>query len=213
MRFSDRIRTVDAVSGRGPIDGRWNHNIHHHRLVLDSVPGGARTALDVGTGDGLLARDLASVLPSVTGIDVDANVLESARRESSTVQWVHGDVMTLPFPAGSFDVVASIATLHHLGEPAAALRRFADLTAPGGVVVVVGLARTSTVTDLATHLLGAVQHRLLSARYGFWEHTAPMVWPPPHTYREVRDAARHALPGSRWRRLPMWRYSIEWRKP
>ncbi|GAA2058433.1 class I SAM-dependent methyltransferase [Williamsia deligens] len=201
------------MSGRGPIDGRWNHNIHYHRVVLDAVPDGARTALDVGTGDGLLAADLATVVGSVTGIDADAEVLTSARRESSSVTWVHGDVMTHPFAPESFDVVASVATLHHLGDPATALRRLAGLTAPGGVMVVVGLARTSTLGDVAIHLVGQLQHRILSARHGFWEHTAPKIWRQSHTYREMRTAAEEMLPGSRWRRLPMWRYAIVWRKP
>ena len=201
------------MSGRGPIDGRWNHNIHYHRVVLDAVPAGARTALDVGTGNGLLARDLADAVPSVTAVDDDADVLLSAQRESSAVEWLQGDVMTHPFAAESFDVVASIATLHHLGDPQPALRRLADLTAPGGVVLIVGLAQTSTVGDVAVHLAGAVQHRALALRHGFWEHSAPMVWPPPHTYHDVREAAREALPGCRWRRLPMWRYAIVWRKP
>lgn len=140
-------------------------------------------------------------------------LLDAAREESAAVAWVHGDVLAHPFPTESFDVVASVATLHHLGDPAVALRRLADLTAPGGVVVVVGLARTTTVTDAAIHLVGAVQHRVLSRRLGFWEHTAPTVWPPATTYREVRTAARSALPGCRWRRLPMWRYSVIWQKP
>ncbi|MGZ8178052.1 class I SAM-dependent methyltransferase [Williamsia sp. SKLECPSW1] len=201
------------MSGRGPIDGRWNHNIHYHQVVLDAVPDGARTALDVGTGDGLLAADLATVVASVTGIDTDAEVLTSARGESSSVPWVHGDVMTHPFAPESFDVVASVATLHHLADPAAALQRFADLTAPGGVVVIVGLARTSTVSDVAIHLAGQLQHRILSMRHGFWEHTAPKIWQQSHTYSEMRDVAREVLPGCEWRRLPMWRYLIEWRKP
>jgi 2-polyprenyl-3-methyl-5-hydroxy-6-metoxy-1,4-benzoquinol methylase len=201
------------MTGRGPVDGRWNHNIHYHRLVLDAVPDDARTALDVGTGNGLLARDLASVVPSVIGMDTDLDVLESARRECAAVTWLHGDVMTHGFEPGSFDVVASVATLHHLGDPASALRRLADLTAPGGVLVVVGLARTSTVGDAAIHLCGQVQHRVLVARHGFWEHSAPKLWRPQSTYREVRMAARETLPGCHWGRMPLWRYVIEWRKP
>ncbi len=110
-------------------------------------------------------------------------------------------------------MVASVATLHHLGDPGAALRRLAELTAPGGVVVVVGLARTSTIGDVVVHLVGLVQHQTLTRRHGYWEHSAPTVWAPPHTYSEVRDTARRELPGCRWRRLPMWRYVIEWRKP
>ncbi|ANY06002.1 class I SAM-dependent methyltransferase [Pseudonocardia sp. HH130630-07] len=192
---------------------RWNHNIHYHRLVLDAVPAHARTALDVGTGNGLLAAELARRVPDVTGIDVDAPVLDSARREDGSVRWVHGDVRTHPFPPASFDVVASIATLHHLPEPEQAFARLAELTAPGGVLVVVGLARSTTPADAVFVLAGTVQHAVLSRRYGFWEHSAPAVWPPPHSYREVRAGAVAALPGCRWRHLPLWRYAVVWNAP
>ncbi|WP_205347066.1 class I SAM-dependent methyltransferase [Pseudonocardia broussonetiae] len=192
---------------------RWNHNTHYHRVVLDAVPHGARTALDVGTGNGLLAADLHRAVPDVVGIDLDEGVLASARGEDAAVRWVLGDVLTRPFAPGSFDVVASVATLHHLPDPAAAFRRFAELTAPGGVVAVVGVARASRPVDALVHLAGAVQHAVLARRYGYWEHSAPTVWPPPHTYAEVRDTARAALPGCRWRRLPLWRYAVVWNRP
>ncbi|WP_226362749.1 methyltransferase domain-containing protein [Pseudonocardia sp. ICBG1142] len=63
---------------------RWNHNIHYHRLVLDAVPRGAQTALDVGTGNGLLAADLVHRVPQVVAIDLDPTVLRSARSEAPT---------------------------------------------------------------------------------------------------------------------------------
>lgn len=194
-------------------DARWNHNLHYHRVVLDAVPAGARTALDVGTGDGLLARDLHRVVPDVTGIDLDADVLERARTEDPDVTWVHGDVLTHPFPSGSFDVVASVAVLHHFPDAEAALTRLADLTAPGGLLAVVGLARSTTPADYAWELAGIAQHQVLSRRRGYWDHTAPTAWPPPHSYRDVRALARRLLPGVRWRHLPLWRYALLWRKP
>ncbi|MGU3291806.1 class I SAM-dependent methyltransferase [Williamsia sp. M5A3_1d] len=192
---------------------RWNHNIHYHRLILDAVPAGAQTALDIGTGNGLLAAELAGRVPSVTGIDLDEPVLASARRESNAVTWVSGDVMTHPFEPESFDLVASIATLHHIPDVDAALARCAELTAPGGVVAIVGLGRTSRPREMALHLAGLVQHQYLSRRRGLWEHTAPIVWPPPHTYTEIEAAARRTMPGATFRLLPMWRYLIVWRKP
>lgn len=197
----------------GAAAARWNHNIHYHRLVLEAVPPGARSALDVGTGNGLLAADLRQRVPAVTGIDRDEAVLVDARAEDPSVRWVCGDVLTHPLEPGSFDVVASVATVHHLPDLAQTFRRFAELVAPGGVVVAVGLARPSRPADALFALAGVVQHTVLRRRHGFWEHTAPMVWPPPHTYAQVRRVAREVLPGSRWRRLPMWRYAVVWTRP
>lgn len=193
--------------------GRWNHNIHYHRLVTGAAPEDARTALDVGTGNGLLAADLQRMVRTVTAVDLDGRVVDSARAVDPSVRWVHGDVLTHPFPPASFDVVASVATVHHLPDPERAFRRFAELVAPGGVVVVIGLARSTRPVDLAFDVVGTVQHAVLRRRYGYWEHTAPTVWPPVHSYAQVRAAARTALPGCSWRRLGMWRYHVRWVRP
>lgn len=196
-----------------PRDSRWNHNIHYHHLILDAVPIHAQTALDVGTGNGLLAAELTDAVPHVTGIDADAEVLRSARAEAPGVEFIHGDVLTHPFEPESFDIVGSVATLHHLPDVEGALRRCAELTAPGGALVIVGLGRTSRLREFGVHLRGLVQHRYLSLRRGLWDHTAPTVWPPPHTYVEIEAAVRRELPGATFRLLPMWRYVVVWHKP
>ena len=48
---------------------------------------------------------------------------------------------------------------------------------------------------------------------GKWEHTAPKVWPPRDTFRELRGSLREALPGARISRLLMGRYLIIWQAP
>ncbi|MCU1422285.1 MAG: putative methyltransferase [Microbacteriaceae bacterium] len=188
---------------------RWNHNIHLHRVALEAILPGALSALDVGTGNGLLAAELRQRLPDVTGVDVDEEVIAQAAREHDDIQWVLADAITHDF-GRTFDVVASVATLHHFPDPRGALLRLKELTSPGGALVVVGLARDSTQMDRLWGALGVVQHQWYSRRRNLWEHTAPTVWPPALSYAEVRECAEDVLPGVRWRRYAMWRYSLMW---
>lgn len=200
----------EGMAGR---DGqRWNHNIHFHPLVLNAVPAHASSALDVGTGDGMLAAELRRRVHDVVAIDSSEATLQTAASEHRGIQWVLGDVMAHDF-GRTFDVVAAVAVVHHFADLGAGLRRLAALTAPNGSLVVVGLAEAATVRDHLFGAAGVVQHQWYARRRNVWEHSAPTVWPPPHTYREVRAVAAEVLPEARWRQYPLWRYVLTWRKP
>jgi 2-polyprenyl-3-methyl-5-hydroxy-6-metoxy-1,4-benzoquinol methylase len=192
-------------------DPRWNHNIHYHPLVLDAIPAGASSALDIGCGEGILARDLRTRVPSVVAIDLDRPSIELAcRQDTDGIEYVLGDALTHPLP--TFDLVASIATLHHM-DAEAGLRRMAERVRPGGTLVVVGLARSYAPRDHAWDALGVVTSRLHRFTKGYWEHAAPVVWPPPTTFAEIRHMAADVLPGVRYRRHVLFRYSLVWSKP
>jgi 2-polyprenyl-3-methyl-5-hydroxy-6-metoxy-1,4-benzoquinol methylase len=157
-------------------DVRWNHNIHYHLLILAAVPPGCRTALDVGCGEGTLTREPRAVVPSITGIDLDARSLELARRhpDRNGVEYVRGDFLTHPFEPESFDMVVSVAALHHM-DAEAALDRMRALLGPGGVLALVGLARDRFPRDLPLALAGMVTHRWHRWRKGYWQHPAPAL--------------------------------------
>ena len=193
---------------------RWNHNLHYHRVILDAVPEGCRRSLDVGCGEGMLARDLRRVVPHVTAIDRDAASIQAARRHDADadVEYVVGDFMTHPFEPASFDHIASIAVLHHM-DAAAALERMRELLAPRGRLTIVGLARQRHPADLPFAVAGAVAHRVHRLRRTYWEDAAPRLWPPPDTFGETHRLAERLLPGVRYRRLVLWRYSLVWTKP
>lgn len=190
----------------------WNHNIHYHPLLLAAVPLGARAALDVGCGEGMLTRRLAERIPHVVGIDADETSIETARAAAGHIDYVLGDILTYPFEPQTFDVVTSVATLHHM-DTTAALVRMAGLLRPGGVLGVIGCARASGVSDVPWELGGALAHQVLNRRRTYWEHPSPTVWPPPLTYAQMRDHAASLLPGSRFRLHLLWRYSLVWIKP
>jgi len=187
----------------------WNRNVHYHRVVLDAVPPGSKRALDVGCGEGVLARDLRDLVPHVTGLDRDAATLELARWHGRDVDYVRGDLLAAPFESASFDLVASIATLHHM-DTGAGLEQMRDLVRPGGVLVVVGLARSRYPRDLGYDVAGRLATQVHKLTKTCHEVAAPMVWPPPLTFAETRAVAEAVLPGVTYRRLVMGRYSLTW---
>ncbi len=193
---------------------RWNHNIHYHRLILNAVPAEAGQVLDVGCGEGMLARRLRRLVPNVVGIDLDQPSIDMAKDQSpaDSIDYRQGDFLTYPFSPESFDVVTSVATLHHM-DAAAALTRMRKLLPPGGTLAVVGLARSQLPADLPIEVAAVLTNRIYRLTQSHWEHPSPTVWPPPETYSSMRRLATQLLPSARYRRHLLWRYSITWTKP
>lgn len=102
-----------------------------------------QTLLDCGCGPGQITVGLArAVNPGrVTGIDLDAAVLEAARRSAAdadvaNVEYREANVVALPFPDESFDVVYFHALLCHLPAPQNALAEARRVLKRGGLVAV-----------------------------------------------------------------------------
>jgi SAM-dependent methyltransferase len=76
-------------------------------LVDLAEPRRGERVLDAACGTGVVAREAASrVGPdgAVTGVDVNAGMLATARGTDADIAWRHADVTALPFPDGTFDV-------------------------------------------------------------------------------------------------------------
>jgi SAM-dependent methyltransferase len=196
-------------------DPYWNHNVHYHRLVLDAVPEGCGTALDVGCGDGLLARKLALKALSVTGVDRSPEMIRQARAQATgNVTFLEGDYLDEPpLTEGKYDFVSAVAVIHHT--------RFEDavgslvrLLAPGGRLVIVGMAYNKTALDWVISGCGLPASRLNALLRGGKRNPSGMpVEDSAMHWGEVRRAARRLLPGSRFRRRLLWRYTLVWDKP
>jgi SAM-dependent methyltransferase len=192
--------------------GNWNHNVHYQPVILAAAPPGCGPALDVGCGDGLLACRLAERCAEVTGIDRDPRMIALARaREHDRTRFVEADFLTYPFEAASFDFVCANTSLHHM-DFAAALTGMARLLRPGGRLAVIGVAADKSPADLVAAAPGVPANLVYRALYGQGESGAP-VMDPEMSWREVRDTAAATLPGVRYRRHLLWRYSLHWRKP
>jgi 2-polyprenyl-3-methyl-5-hydroxy-6-metoxy-1,4-benzoquinol methylase len=170
----------------------------------------------VGCGNGGLTRALRGRgIPEVAGIDRDEPCIErcQSHRQACDISYVAGDVLTCLPEAGSFDLVSAVASLHHM-DARAGLTRLRDLVAPGGVLVVIGLARPDLPKDIPVEVAAQVV-RLVRPERGEADGTPkpPIIWPPPERYATMRRLAAELLPGVRWHRYLRWRYSLVWARP
>ncbi len=192
----------------------WNHNVHYQPVILGAVPAGCGAALDVGCGDGMLVGRLAGRCAQVTGIDRDPRMIALARSRTAgraRVTFIEADFLAYDFQAASFDFVCANTSLHHM-DFAAALTAMVRVLRPGGRLAVIGLAADKSVTDLLAAAPGVPANLFYRAIYGQGESGAPIL-DPEMSWREVRVAAARLLPGVRYRRHLLWRYSLLWRKP
>ncbi|MFN8018268.1 MAG: class I SAM-dependent methyltransferase [Acidimicrobiales bacterium] len=191
---------------------RWNANLHAFDVLLRSVPPAAERGVDIGCGEGETARRLRARVPSVIGIDPDQPSIDEAHRYGDDIEYRCCALDDADLPPGSFDVVTSVAMLHHVDQQEG-LAQMAALLRPGGLLLVVGLARSRSPIDVAHDARDAIGVRWQARGRHVWETTAPKLWPPPLTYAETRAASLEALPGARFARLPYFRYGLTWTAP
>ena len=127
------------------------HKFRTGRAVLGLDLRG-RTVLEVCCGSGLMTEDLARAGARVTGTDVSTRALARARdraqRYGFRAEFQAATAEDLPFRDRSFDVVAVHDGLHHLEEPAQAIREMARVARRG--VLILEPARAA-LTRLAVH--------------------------------------------------------------
>jgi ubiquinone/menaquinone biosynthesis C-methylase UbiE len=109
----------------------------YRRIALDNA-GSPGTALDVGTGPGILVAELARRTGlAVTGVDTSTDMVKRAAhnvRHHPRASVQVGDAANLPFADDSFDLVVSSLSLHHWDDPAAAAAELARVLRPGGTL-------------------------------------------------------------------------------
>ncbi|ATW46801.1 class I SAM-dependent methyltransferase [Streptomyces peucetius] len=210
------LRALERFNATYP----WDHNAHYHRWILRQLPRRFERALDVGSGSGDLARLLARRADAVKAVDSDPLITAQAQKLTPAVLPVTFGVVDAiaEFPAGSYDVITCVATIHHMPF-AQVLTRFRRHLAPGGTLVIVGLFRAQTPVD---HLLGVVAIPA-NAAMGWLKNKGrpsprPVSMTAPTrsadmTFDDIFREARDVLPGARLRRRLFWRYTLVWDQP
>jgi ubiquinone/menaquinone biosynthesis C-methylase UbiE len=103
-----------------------------------------KSVLDVGTGSGLLALEMAKVNTAwqITGVDISEGIIKLARENaarqnlSGRITFQQASAESLPFSDAAFGLVVSNASLHLWQGPVKVFNEMARVTAPGGYCLI-----------------------------------------------------------------------------
>jgi len=182
--IADRYDLITIVLSYGQ-DRRWKR-----RLADLAQPSRGEAVLDLATGTGDIAFVFASRGARVVGLDITSRMIELARAKTpagSGTAFLVGDMLALPFPASSFDIVTTGYGLRNVPDLPRAVDEILRVLKPGGRAVSLDFDRPSNrlvrtvylwYLTLVGGVLGWVLHR------------------DPDTYRYIPASIRQ-YPGAR----------------
>jgi SAM-dependent methyltransferase len=133
--------------------------------IGEMIPAGTTSLLDVGCGDGTLARAITDRLPAVQSCGVEIRA-----RPHTAIPVREFDGRSLPFPNASFDVVMLVDVLHHAEEPRILIAEAARVA--GRVLIIKDHLADAWLSHARLRMMdwvGNIGHGV-PLRYAYWSH-------------------------------------------
>jgi len=112
---------------------------HLHRYAYAATLVKDKRVLDLASGEGYGSKMLASTASSVTGIDIDENVVSHAAGKygAANLRFLAGSVTSIPIQEShSFDVIVCFEAIEHIEDQQALLAEIKRMLKPDGALIV-----------------------------------------------------------------------------
>jgi demethylmenaquinone methyltransferase/2-methoxy-6-polyprenyl-1,4-benzoquinol methylase len=180
---ADRYDLITVLLSGG-LDRRWKAKL----VASIDWPGHPRV-LDLACGTGDIAFAAAARGGKVIGLDITHRMLQLASekpQDSRRVRFVTGDMMALPFPDASFDVITTGYGLRNVPDLGAALGEMVRVLRPGGRMLSLDFDRPASPVVRTVYLAYLM---VVGSTLGWILHR------DPDTYRYIPESIRR-YPGA-----------------
>lgn len=94
--------------------------------------------VDLGSGDGYIARRVAPYVRQVLAVDISGEMLRELKHKArgegvKNIKTLQSDALDIPLPDGGADMVCANMYLHHIESPPLAIKEMTRLLKPGGI--------------------------------------------------------------------------------
>ncbi len=179
--IADRYDLITRLLSYGQ-DARWKARL----VAMAEVAAGER-ALDLACGTGDLAFAVAARGARTVGLDITHRMVQLAKQKSGGVRFITGDMTSLPFRSGSFDLVTTGYGLRNVPDLDAAIAEIARVLRPGGRLLSLDFNRPESALLRGAYLSYLT---VVGATLGWLLHR------DPDTYRYIPASIRR-YPGAR----------------
>jgi SAM-dependent methyltransferase len=115
---------------------RWRTTNHHDDFnfpfFLGILPAPQGPTLELGCGEGRIVQALRAGGYDVQGVDASPTMIAAARRSDPDGRYTVADAASLPFPDGSFPLVAAFMSLQDMDDLEGVMREAARVLTPEG---------------------------------------------------------------------------------
>ena len=181
-KFDDETsRRVEAVYQTPDV-------VAQRRQVLDALkPAAGEHVLDIGSGPGLLAHDIAAAVGPkgrFSGIDASSAMVAMSSKRCAGQPWAEfrtADAAQLPFQNNSFDAAVSTQVYEYVPDVPAALRELNRILRPGGRAVIMD-------TDYGSLVINTEDQTRMARVLAAWDEHFAHANLPRTLSRLLRDA-------------------------
>lgn len=141
----ERLHESEALFGVDLL----RHRAAYHEAIRIAREMGVRRVLEMGSGTGYGAAELAEELPWVVAVD---RVAPLANGRKSAAHFLRADLEAMPLRGRTFDLIVSFQVIEHLADPRKYLEALARHLKPSGVALVTTPNRSSSDGENPFHV-------------------------------------------------------------
>jgi 2-polyprenyl-3-methyl-5-hydroxy-6-metoxy-1,4-benzoquinol methylase len=201
----------------------WDHNQQYQNYLIKNIRKNNKYLLDVGCGTGELTKKLIENGEKIIGIDVSEKMIQEAKKRNSDskIEYICTTVEKyLEETDKRFDIIISIAALHHMNEKEI-LQKMKNKLTENGKILILDIVKEGTITDYIVSFIAMIVNPftiLINRRRLKVTKEEKDAWKEHFQYdtyltlKEINKITKEVLGNAKIKRHLFWRYSIIYTK-